>query len=113
MNPDKTGYNVLVSAIFYKTFDLTDAGNGSVTFTCQAGIDNRSMREGKDIIFSLPDNRIIEKYKLYDMIFAFSQQEGVRDKIKINSRLYLWRGIFIGEAVVKEIRDAEQPGRSE
>jgi len=108
MNTDKTGFRVLVSAIFYRRYDFSDTGSGNDVFACQAGIDNRSMREGKDIIFSLPDNRIIEKYKLYDMIFTFSQQDGVSDKIKINSRLYLWRGIFIGEAVVKDIIDGEQ-----
>lgn len=101
MNSDNTGYRVSVSAIFYKTYDYTD--NDKIFFSCQAGIDNRSMREGKWISFSIPENRIIEKYRLYDMIFNFSPDEGVRDKIKINSRLYLWSGIFIGEAVVKDI----------
>ncbi len=108
MNTDKTGFRVLVSAIFYRRYDFTDSGSDNDIFSCQAGIDNRSMREGKDIIFSLPDNRIIEKYKLYDMIFIFPSNEGLGEKIKINSRLYLWRGIFIGEAVVKEIMDGEQ-----
>jgi hypothetical protein len=102
MNSDKAGYRVLVSAIFYKTFDYRESGSGSSLFSCQAGIDNRSMREGKKVSFPIPDSRVIEKYKLYDMIFTFPSGEGVKDKIKINSRLYLWSGIFIGEAVVKE-----------
>ena len=105
MNSDTTGYRVSVSAIFYKTYDYTDNDVDTDLFSCQAGIDNRSMREGKWISFPIPESRIIEKYRMYDMIFNFSPDEGVRDKIKINSRLYLWRGIFIGEAVVKEIME--------
>lgn len=100
MNSDKAGYRVLVSVIFYKTYDFTDSDKA--LFSCQAGIDNRSMREGVEVSFLIPDNRIIEKYELSEMIFTFNSGEGVRDKLKINSRLYLWSGIFIGEAVVKE-----------
>jgi len=103
MNSDKAGYRVLVSAIFYKTFDYRDNGSGSSLFSCQAGIDNRSMREGKGVSFPIPESGVIEKYKLYDMIITFSSDEEVMDKIKNNSRLYLWSGMFIGEAVVKEI----------
>ena len=103
MNSDKAGYRVLVSAIFYKTFDYRESGSGSSLFSCQAGIDDRSMREGKMISFPLPESRIIEKHRLCDMIFTFSSVEKVSDKIKINSRLYLWSGMFIGEAVVKEV----------
>jgi len=103
MNSDKAGYRVLVSAIFYKTYDFSISDSDKTFFSCQAGIDNRSMREGKEVRFPIPESGVIEKYKLYDMIITFSCAVEVMDKIKINSRLYLWSGMFIGEAVVKEI----------
>lgn len=107
MGSDKNNFHVHVEAIFYRDFYFMEEGMEQACFSCQAGIDNRSMREGEKMSFMLPESRKIEKYRMYDLVFTFSNPDEVKKRVKNNSRLYLWLGIFIGEAVVKGISDGD------
>ncbi len=97
-------YQITAIVTFYKDFDFQNLYKNVNYFGCPVSINEKSTKEGWDVRIRISDNLSIKKGIPYELLIVFLFPDKVKDKISINTKLFLWSGDFIGEAIVIKIK---------